>query len=141
VETENTPGLAGGAKNGATSVAFPVVADGAGDCRIGGRRWHGFPLQINTQVELWRHAADVLSFMTTGTRIFGWCFTCFLSMAGLSAVLNHRLVGRHGVSMATGHTADILGAIMLLLAAYFSYLLRTSKAEPADPAVNRKNKE
>jgi hypothetical protein len=87
------------------------------------------------------HAANVLSFMTTGTRIFGWFFTCFLSMAGLSAVLNHRLVGRHGVSMATGHTADILGAILLLLAAYFSYLLRTSKAEPADPAANRKNRE
>jgi threonine/homoserine/homoserine lactone efflux protein len=75
--------------------------------------------------------------MKTSTRIFGWAMATILSLLGLSAITNHRFTARHGAGLATGYTADILGALMLIGAAYLIYVLRSSRHEKSAPDTKR----
>lgn len=78
--------------------------------------------------------------MKTSTRIFGWVMAALLSLLGLSAITSHRVVARHGGGLATGHTADILGALMLIGAAYLIYVLRSSPLEKSASPTKRSAK-
>jgi hypothetical protein len=79
--------------------------------------------------------------MKTSTRIFGWAMATILSLLGLSAITNHRFTARHGAGLATGYTADILGALMLIGAAYIIYVLRSSPLEKSVPPTKRSGKD
>ncbi len=79
---------------------------------------------------------DVRQRMKTSTRIWGWFMTTFLLLVGISAIVSHRFVGKNGIGVVTGRTADIFGGVFILTAAWFLYLLRSAKPGRSDSSAS-----